>query len=220
MEIETLSNLFFKSYTNFSKNSFTKSKLYKAGERVVPTVYYNEEDSMNRISTSTDDEFLYLIGFRLNSQSVHPEIYTLLIYGGNDRPIKLDNQIIFFNYPEQVSQIWQLCGSDVQKLGQPPSNVELVIDVAKTLYLINHENTDFTNTILDCLNMLLDFVKAAETAIPELYRSPINSLADHLTFEHNFSSFFSENELNRSLISDAILWCIGAILVKSKVLAE
>jgi hypothetical protein len=175
---------------------------------------------MNCESALTDDEILYLIGFRLNSQSVHPEIYTLLIYGENDRPIKLDNQIIFFNYPEEASKIWQLCGNDVQKLGQPPNNVELVIDVAKALYLINHEDADFTNTILDCLNMLLDFVKAAETTIPDIYGGPISSFADHLTFEHDFSSFFTESTFDRSLISDAILWCIGAILVKSRILTE
>jgi hypothetical protein len=167
-------------------------------------------------TTTADNEVLYLIGFRLNCQSLNPEIYTLLIYGQDDRPIKLDNQIIFFQSPEQVYQVLNLCDDDIQKLDKSIEHVELVIDVAKMLHLINYENYDDTNTILDCLNILLDFIKSAKGNIPEQYRIAITTFADYLTFDQDIERFFLENSINRSSIVDAILWCVGAISVNSR----
>ncbi|MDX2240943.1 MAG: hypothetical protein NW224_09690 [Leptolyngbyaceae cyanobacterium bins.302] len=168
----------------------------------------------------TEDEWLSLASFRINPNSEKPEIYTLIICRDVDYPVLLDKQIVFFNKKELSSKALELCSLEVQRLGPAPQEVDLVVDLAESLYLISNEDIDTTSTILDCLNTLIDLVKAAQIPIPEHYKNSLYAFADHLTFEQEFSSFFVNHSVNRSAILDGILWCVGAVFIQSILLTD
>ena len=53
-----------------------------------------------------------------------------------------------------------------------------------------------------------------------LFRSKriLYDFADHLNIEEEFASFLDAEDIQRSEIVNAILWCVGAITVKSRLL--
>lgn len=166
----------------------------------------------------TSGEGLSLVGFRINPNNEDPEIFTLIIYDGQDSPLMVDGQIVFFSKPELVSKAYDLCTDDLKALGSPPTDVDLVCDIAETLHIINHQNGDSASIVLNCLNTIFDLVQAANTNMPEEYKTILYGLADHLTFNHEFSDFLQQHSIDRETIINATLWCIGAVAVKSMIL--
>lgn len=173
------------------------------------------ESSENSIE---NPETLYLFGFRIDPDKEDPEIYTLFIYGEQERPLVADGYIVFFSRPELALSALKLCEIDTSQLGMPPAEVALVCDIAETLHLIRYKDIDESATILNCLNTVFDLVKAILLPLPNDYKQVLYSFADHLTFEQEFASFFTQNEIQRSMIENAILWCMGAVMSKAKLL--
>jgi hypothetical protein len=163
-------------------------------------------------------EKLYLFGFRIDPDREEPEIYTLFIYGEQERPLVADGNIVFFSRPDLILSALKLCEIDTSQLGIPPTEVSLVCDIAETLHLISYKDIDDSATILNCLNTVFDLVKATSVPLPNDYKRVLYSLADHLTFEQEFASFLTQNDIKRSMIENAIMWCMGAVMSKSKLL--
>ena len=69
---------------------------------------------------NADDEGLALIGFRLDPNRDNA-VYTLVVYGGKDRPISVRDRIIFFTRPELASRAYELADANVKRLGPPLS---------------------------------------------------------------------------------------------------
>jgi hypothetical protein len=165
-----------------------------------------------------DVEF-YLIGFRLNPDNESPELYTLIISEDDDyKPLLASGCILFFSKPELAADALKSSQQKNTKIYNVPKNIELVVDVAETLYLLESEDIDLTATILNCLNTLDDLIKAIKLTVPEHYKNILYKLADHLTFNQEYSSFFSKQNISRSSAIDEILWCLGTITIKSKIL--
>ena len=161
-------------------------------------------------------EELALIALRLTPYHAGPQLYTLLAVGGdNERPLTADGSIVFFRSPEQAETALKL-DSTMSKLGPIPAQVESVGDVAEALYLVNSQDADSHGTVLDCLLIFDDLVRATRLHMPERYQGILTELAARLTEGQQLKQIFSNTSL-RSHVEDALLWCVGAIVVKARV---
>lgn len=162
-----------------------------------------------------DKEELILVAFRLDPSHDGPQFYTLLAVGGeNERPPMADGRILFFAQPELAAKVAALDPS-LSGLGAPAQQVESVCDVSEALYLVNSQDSDPDGVILDCLLILDDLVRATRLNMPERYQSLLTELAARLTEHRPLGKIFSNRSL-REHVEDALLWCVGAIAVKTK----
>ena len=168
--------------------------------------------------TSKDIDGISLIGFRIDPDSESPDIYTLMAYGAREVLLVVNGQILFFRSPSSVKVAYDFFGEDVKNLASVPSEIDAIFDLAAALHTINHQDIDESAEVIDCLNMLFDLVAATQTAMPAAYKKLLYGLADHLTFERNLGEYLTRLDLKRAEITDAVLWCVGAIVVNSKVL--
>lgn len=160
-----------------------------------------------------------LVGFRVDASHDGPQFYTLLAVGGrNERPLVAGGRIIFFSHPDLAGKVLTLDES-LSRLGPVPHEIETYCDLAEALYLVNSQNADPNRIILDCLLVLDDLVRASQLNMPERYQSILTELAARLTEGNELGRIFSNDSL-RQHVEDALLWCVGAIAVKAKVLTE
>lgn len=165
------------------------------------------------------EKLLWLFGFRIDPETEIPNLYTLIVYGEQEPPLVAGGQLLFFNRPELAINALQLCDIDVSELKNSPTKIDAICDIAETLYLLDAEDFDESATILNCLNPLLDLVKATLIPMPTEYKRILYHFADHLNIEEEFASFLDKENIQRSEIVNAILWCVGAITAKSRLLS-
>ena len=164
-------------------------------------------------------EELVLVGFRIDGQHDGPQFYTLLAVGGdNERPIVADGRVVFFTRPELAGKALALDNS-LQGLSPIPSEMETFCDVAEALHLVNSQETDPDGVVLECLLVFDDIVRATKLHMPDRYQGLLTELAARLTERDSLKKIFSSPQL-REHVEDALLWCVGAIAVKSHFLSE
>jgi len=162
-------------------------------------------------------EELAIAGFRVDATHEGPQFYTLLAVGGdNERPLTVDGRIIFFVRPTLVHKALAMDKS-MAVLGNPPRDVETICDVAQTLYLVNSQDEDPDGVVLDCLLIFDDLVRASQVSMPERYQGMLTELAARLTEGQSLKKIFTSESL-RHHVEDALLWCVGAVTMKSKLL--
>lgn len=163
-------------------------------------------------------EELILIGLRLDAKHDGPQLYTLLSVGGTDeRPISADGRLLFFTRPELAVKALAL-DPTLARLPPPPQEIETFCDVAETLHLVNAQNDDPDGVVLDCLLIFDDLVRATHLHMPDRYQGILTELAARLTERTSLRKIFTSPSL-REHVEDALLWCIGAILVKSRIIS-
>jgi hypothetical protein len=164
-------------------------------------------------------EELVLVGFRADGDHDGPQFYTLLAVGGdNERPITSGGRLLFFTHPELGLKALML-DPDLAKLGPAPQEIETFCDVAEALHLINSQNADPDGVILDCLLVFDDLVRATKLHMPDRYQGLLTELAARLTERMQLRDIFSSNSL-REHVEDALLWCVGAIAMKARMIDE
>jgi hypothetical protein len=164
-------------------------------------------------------EELALAGFRIDPTHEGPQFYTLLAVGGdNERPLTADGRIIFFVRLTQVHKALAM-DATMSVLGNPPRAVETICDVAQTLYLVNSQDADPDGVVLDCLLIFDDLVRASGLGMPERYQGILTELAARLTEGQSLKKVFTSEAL-RHHVEDALLWCVGAVTMKAKVLTS
>lgn len=52
------------------------------------------------------------------------------------------------------------------------------------------------------------------------YRRVLVQFADHLTFHREYGKFLQQKNISRTVLRDAILWCLGSVIATSKFLEE
>jgi hypothetical protein len=167
---------------------------------------------------SPHHEELVLVGLRLDPQYDGPQFYTLLAVGGdNERPITTDGHIIFFARPELAAKALARDPA-LATLGAAPQDMETFCDVAQTLHLVNAQDADPEGVILECLLIFDDLVRATRLHMPDRYQGLLTELAARLTERAPLRNIFHNHAL-REHVEDALLWCIGAIAVKSQMIA-
>jgi hypothetical protein len=162
-------------------------------------------------------EELVLVGLRLDPRHDGPEFYTLLaVCGDNERPIVTENRILFFARPELAGKALAL-DPDLSKMGPAPQEMETFCDIAQTLHLVNSQNADPEGVILECLLIFDDLVRATRLHMPDRYQGMLTELAARLTERSPLRDIFRNHAL-REHVEDALLWCVGAIAVKSRII--
>jgi len=164
-------------------------------------------------------EELVLVGFRIDGQHDGPQLYTLLAVGGdNERPIVADGRVVFFTRPELAGKALSLDGG-LKSLSPVPAEMETFCDIAEALHLVNSASADPDGVILECLLVFDDLVRATKLHMPDRYQGLLTELAARLTERDSLKRIFSSQEL-REHVEDALLWCVGAITVKSHILSD
>ena len=164
-------------------------------------------------------EELVLLGIRLDAQHDGAQLYTVLAVGGeNERPLVGNGHLLFFPHPSLASKALPLDPS-FAKLGPPPTEIESFCDVAETLHLVNSQDVDPDGVVLDCLLIFDDLVRATRLHMPDRYQGLLTELAARLTEGTPLGKIFSNRAL-REHVEDALLWCVGAIAVKSRIITE
>lgn len=160
-----------------------------------------------------------MAGVRLDPTHEGPQFYTLLaVGGGNERPLTADGRIIFFARTTLVHKALAMDKS-MAVLGTPPREVETICDVAQTLYLVNSQDNDPDGVVLDCLLIFDDLVRATRLSMPERYQGTLTELAARLTEGASLKKIFTSDAL-RHHVEDALLWCVGAITMKARILTS
>jgi hypothetical protein len=162
-------------------------------------------------------EGISLVGFRLSPDSENPDWYTLFTYGEEDIPIRDNDRLVFFKSVDLIDRAYAMFDNSIKRLYPPPSEIDLVCDVADMLYVVNHQDSDGSATILNGLNTIFDLLKAIRMSLPAEYKDILYRFADHLTFNREFGAYLSQNAVTRQAITNAILWAIGAITVRSRI---
>ncbi len=162
-------------------------------------------------------EELVLVGLRLDPGHDGPQFFTLLAVGGdNERPITADDHVLFFPRPELASKALAL-DPDLSKFGPAPQEMDTFCDIAQALHLVNSQDTDPEGVILECLLIFDDLVRATRLHMPDRYQGMLTELAARLTERATLRDIFRQHAL-REHVEDALLWCIGAIAAKSRII--
>lgn len=168
--------------------------------------------------TAHSHEELVLVAFRLDGDHDGPQLYTLLTVGGdNERPLTADGRLLFFSHPELAQKALEL-DRELAKLAPPPTEVETFCDVAETLHLVNSQSADPDGVVLECLLVFDDLVRATKLHMPDRYQALLTELTARLTERASLGAVFTSHFL-REHVEDALLWCIGAIVAKARILA-
>jgi hypothetical protein len=163
-------------------------------------------------------EELALIALRVTPYHEAYQLYTLLAVGGdNERPLTAAGSILFFTDPKAAGKALELDAS-MSSLGSVPNHLEAVCDIAESLYLVNSQDTDPHGTLLDCLLLLDDLVRATRLHMPERHQSLLTELTARLTEGKQLKVIFSNAAL-RHHVEDALLWCVGAVTVKARIIS-
>ena len=198
---------------------FRKRPFMAQSKSVSKTTLFETLFPMNEKIEQPHIDSVYLIGFRINPDSEAPEFYTLVDCSGDkDRTLTVDNDLIFFAKLEQKQQAFELFSKNIKKGFAVSDEVDLVADLAGALYLIENEDLDDSAIILNLLNTIFDLLYSADKQLSDDKKSLLWGFADHLTFEKEFKQYLSSNSINRQSIIDAILWSVGAIVSRSKIL--
>lgn len=159
------------------------------------------------------------MAFRLDGEHDGPQFYTLLSVGGNnERPITASGRILFFTRPELGAKALAL-DAELAKFSPHATEVETFCDVAEALHLINSQNVDSDAVVLDCLMIFDDLVRATRLHMPDRYQGLLTELTARLTEGKQLGAIFASHFL-REHVEDALLWCVGAIAVKSRMISE
>lgn len=162
-------------------------------------------------------EELVLVGLRIDPQHDGPQFYTLLAVGGDvERPPVADGRLLFFARPELASKVLAM-DTELAKLGPAPPEMDTFCDVAEALHLVNSQDVDPEGVVLECLLIFDDLVRATRLHMPDRYQGLLTELAARLTERTTLRQIFSNAAL-REHVEDALLWCLGAIVAKSRII--
>ena len=161
---------------------------------------------------------IYIVGFRLHYESETPEFYTIIVDEESEAPVTHDGSILFVTDIKKAELIYSYLDRVTKDKFAMPTKMEKGIDVAKALYLLENEERDDASIILDFLNIIFDLLNSIEIIIPNDKREILYGLADYLTFEDDFSTYLDKSSINRLALIDIIIWCVGKLVTRSRVL--
>ncbi len=161
-------------------------------------------------------EGLYLVGFRLDPAHEGPQFYTLFaLEGDNERPATASGRVLFFVDASSAAKALARSDNGLKKLGAAPAEVEMICDVAHALHLANAGSEDSDGVLMDTIACLDDLVRAARLNVPAEYMGVLSGLVERLQDNTNYGEWLEEQGIDRERLEDALIWCVGAVAVKS-----
>ncbi|HEX6880039.1 MAG TPA: hypothetical protein VF135_06725, partial [Terriglobales bacterium] len=101
-------------------------------------------------------------------------------------------------------------------LGPAPNELEIYCDIAQALHIANAQDEDPDGVLLETIAIFDDLIRAIQINVPAQYMAVLSALSERLAVTPEFASMLSEAAIDRETIEDAIMWCVGAVAVKSR----
>jgi hypothetical protein len=162
-------------------------------------------------------EGLYLVGFRIDAASEGPQFYTIFaLEGDNERPSTEEGRVLFFSDSTRAGEALQRSDAAMRSLGAAPTELEMVCDIAEALHLANASEEDSDGMLLDVIACLDDLVRAAQINVPAEFMAILSGLSERLMDNPKFGPWLVEQGIDRERLEDSIMWCVGAVAVKSR----
>jgi hypothetical protein len=159
---------------------------------------------------------LYLIGFRMDPDAEGPQFYTLIgSEGENERPITKGDRILFFRRPGDALKALSASDNGFSEVRPVPTDLELLCDISEALYVTNQAAEDGDGLLFELIAVFDDLLRAVKLNVPAAYTTVLATMAERLGETPEFASFLAESGLTRETLEDALLWCVGAVAVKS-----
>lgn len=159
---------------------------------------------------------LYLIGFRMDPDSEAPQFYTLIGSAGEEeRPIAKGDRVLFFRKPKDALKALSASDNGFAEVRPVPTELELLCDVSEALYIANREAEDADGQLFELIAVLDDLLRAVKLSVPKEFTAVLAGVAGRLGESPEFASFLAESGYKRETLEDALLWCLGAVAVKS-----
>jgi len=159
-----------------------------------------------------------LLAIGIDPDKSTPELYGLIHEREADVPLMQDGRIVFFTDPTRTRELIQrhgaLLAADKIDLDKPFFRC----DVAQALYFLSVGGNDEDASVLRAVNVLLDLVKASGITMIDSRRRALNSIANYCTMSKDLTTYLEEEGDHSSLeLVDALRWCVGAVVVKSRI---
>ncbi|HEX8114314.1 MAG TPA: hypothetical protein VF516_41575 [Kofleriaceae bacterium] len=169
--------------------------------------------------TASIEPLWRLVAIGLDPDKTVPDLYGAIHQGEPDVPLMVDGRIVFFTDPGRAPELIQKYGGAWANDPTDVSKPTLWCDIAQALHHLSAGGIDTSTSIVDAVNVLLDLVKATGVKIVDGRRKALYAIADYCTFNKDLTKYLEEegDYSSRELV-DAVLWCVGAIVVKSRIL--
>ena len=160
-----------------------------------------------------------LVAFGLDPDKTTPDLYGLIYEGETDVPLMVDGRIVFFMDPSRAHDLIQQYGSSLVADKVDVAKPFFWCDIAQTLYFLSAGGIDTEASVLGAVNVLLDLVKASGAKLEDRRRRALYSIADYCTMSKDLTKYLEEEgDYSKRELIDAVLWCVGAVVVKSRIL--
>lgn len=160
-----------------------------------------------------------LLAIGLDPDRTTPELYAAIHEGDVDVPLMADERIVFFTDPERAPELIQKYGGPWTHDAMDVANPTLWCDVAQALHHLSAGGVDTSASVVDAVNVLLDLVKASGSRMIDSRRRALHAIADYCTTSKDLTKYLEEvgDHSSRELV-DAVLWCVGAVVMKARIL--
>ncbi len=177
---------------------------------------------MNETTTDLSqlDVELELLEFIFKRNTENPDLYMLMIFGDEDIPIIIEDKLIFINESSLASSVLDTAPSYIREFAPPPLETTTLYNFPRMFHMVKSLDVDPDCTILNCLNLLLDFLYAFEIPLPQKTKEILYTFANHLTLNREFKSFLNESGISRGEAKEAIQWLMKQIFPRCMVLTS
>lgn len=159
---------------------------------------------------------LYLIGFRVDPGAEGPQFYTLIgDEGESERPITKGGRLLLFHRPMDGLKALMASDNGFNDVRPVPAELELLCDISGALYVANAESVDAEGALFELIAVLDDLLRAVKMNVPAEYITVLSAVAERLAENPEFASLLEKRKLSREKLEDALMWCVGAVAVKS-----
>jgi len=159
-----------------------------------------------------------MIGIRLEFERETPEFYLLAFTGDSElRPLMQDGKILLMTNKRHTRMVAALAGCE-QAVATARKEDEVWFSVGRAVTVLREEPVDHWALILNTINLLDDLLIAVAVSPPPVHKAHLDQLADYLTFDRDLDAFFTTATFDRAEACNALLWCIGALFTRVRIL--
>jgi hypothetical protein len=179
----------------------------------------SSEKPASTVHDPAAETYWRLLAVALDPDRTIPELYGLIYEGETDVPLMVDGRIVFFTDPVRAHDLIREYGATLVADHIDVAKPFFWCDVAQALHFLSAGGFDGGAAVLNAVNVLLDLVKATGIKMIDGRRKALYAIANYCTFNKDLTKYLEEegDHSSRELV-DAVLWCVGAIVVKSRIL--
>jgi hypothetical protein len=151
-----------------------------------------------------------LVALHFDPEIEGPELYALIFEAAPDVPLMVDGRILFFKEASRARALIERHGSHL-----PADRIDVDVpsmrcDLAQALHFLSAGGFDETASVVNCVNVLLDFVRGIGAELGEERKRVLYSIADYTTTSKDLTRYLEEegDYPSRQLV-DAVL-CASA----------